>query len=292
MTAARQFHEGKAIDAVLRRIEAREGAARADDGRSPEEEGHRWPVDYARSVGGRLLAIEHTGIEPFAGAIKLEIDNERLFAPIRARFDGGAPVTEFWELIVPVEATAGLVPSDFWRAQQALGAWIEANAGAVLLARYGDRYGNSPLGESADQVPFRFSLHRWRTGGGPLGGRFVLKFVAPHNLEDARHERLQKACEDKFEKLAGYKSDTGARSILILEENDISLTNHQVVFEALTRAEAGRKDMPDEVYLVSTCLQDVWWVTRLRADDRGRYYDDEERFWEVDSASLISLTRR
>ena len=34
----------------------------------------------------------------------------------------------------------------------------------------------------------------------------------------------------------------GARSVLVLEENDLSSTNHQLVAEAMARAEAGRPD--------------------------------------------------
>ena len=43
------------------------------------------------------------------------------------------------------------------------------------------------------------------------------------------------------------KRDHGARTVLVLEENDIQLTNQQVVADALTQAEAERPDTPDEV---------------------------------------------
>ena len=61
-----RFNEGKACDAVLRRLEAREGAPRVNL-RSPERERHPVPVELACEINGRLFAIEHTGIEPFAG---------------------------------------------------------------------------------------------------------------------------------------------------------------------------------------------------------------------------------
>jgi hypothetical protein len=60
--AKRRFSEGKALDAVLRRIEEREMRQRGNDGRSPEEQRHPWPIDYACTLGGQLFAIEHTGI--------------------------------------------------------------------------------------------------------------------------------------------------------------------------------------------------------------------------------------
>ena len=58
------INEGKACDAVIRRIEAREGCPRSDFS-LPEKELHQAPVEAARRIGNRLFAFEHTRIEPF-----------------------------------------------------------------------------------------------------------------------------------------------------------------------------------------------------------------------------------
>lgn len=110
------------------------------------------------------------------------------------------------------------------------------------------------------------------------------------DLEKARTARLQKACEDKFPKLAAWKRD-GARTVLVLEENDLSLTNHQRVADVLGPAEAAMPDAADEVFLVSTHIARTWWVTCLRRAGKS-YYDDGERFHEVDPAILGRLTSR
>jgi hypothetical protein len=102
---------------------------------------------------------------------------------------------------------------------------------------------------------------------------------------------LQKACEDKFPKLATWKRDEGARTVLVLEENDLSLTNHQRVADALAPAEAAMPDAADEIFLVSTHIAQTWWVTCLRRTGKT-YYDDGERFHEVDPATLDPLTSR
>jgi hypothetical protein len=63
---ASRYNEGKAIDAVLRRIEEREDASRLDDGRSPDDLHDPDPlrrVDYAPAVGQRSMR-SGTGIEP------------------------------------------------------------------------------------------------------------------------------------------------------------------------------------------------------------------------------------
>lgn len=105
---ASRYNEGKAIEAVLRRIEARDQAVRLNDGRSPDDLNDPDPlrrVDYVCTVGKTLHAFEHTGIEPFADQIELEVHNRKLFAPIVTRFSN-RPDRELWEFHVPVEAPA------------------------------------------------------------------------------------------------------------------------------------------------------------------------------------------
>ena len=103
--------------------------------------------------------------------------------------------------------------------------------------------------------------------------------------------RLEQTCRDKSSKLAVWKRDEGALSVLVLEENDISSTNPQLVYEAMVRAEAGRSDVPDEIYLVSTFRPNPWWVTCLRREGKD-YYDDGERYHEFDPGDLTQLTKR
>jgi hypothetical protein len=80
--SAKRFNEGKALDAVLRYIETRDGTRRGDDVHSPERDRHAVPIDLACTIGGRFFAFEHTGIEPFSDQIEMEVHNRRLFGPI------------------------------------------------------------------------------------------------------------------------------------------------------------------------------------------------------------------
>jgi hypothetical protein len=76
---ADRYNEGKVIDAVLRCIEAREGAARLDDGWSPDDQqdpDKDRRVDYVCTVGRQLYAFEHTGIEPYENQIKWKCTTE------------------------------------------------------------------------------------------------------------------------------------------------------------------------------------------------------------------------
>jgi hypothetical protein len=122
-----------------------------------------------------------------------------------------------------------------------------------------------------------------------MGGVFWYQRVTGP-VEGARAERLAQSRDKKFGKLAAWKADADARSILVLEDADISLTNEQLVADSFAKIEAARSDQPDEVYVVTTFVE-PWRVTCLRRAGKT-YYDDGERFWPVDPATLSDLTGR
>jgi hypothetical protein len=180
---ARRYNEGKAIDAVLQRIEARDRALRLNDGRSPDDLNDPDPlrqIDYVCTVGDALYAFEHTGIEPFGNQIELEVHNRKLFEPIRERFDHRTD-RELWELHYPVAASAGLRGAQIDRVRDRLIQWIETNAARLPVTLLYDRYATPSLGETLADIPFPFSLHRGSLDSpyfpreSPLCGRFMLK---------------------------------------------------------------------------------------------------------------------
>ena len=293
-----RYNEGKALDAVLRFIEARDHAPRENDGRSPDDlndPDEQRRVDYVCTVGQTLYAFEHTRIEPFPKQIELEDHNRKLFDPIIERFDHRSD-RQFRELIVPVDASAGMTVNDVGQVQDALIKWIEANAPLVPVAPLYDQRANPPLGESAGGVPFRFSLHRasievsYYPSDSPLRGRFRWMPVGPANLEQQRAARLKTASERKSPKLAKWKRDSGARTVLVLEEDDLWATNHFLVADALDQAEATTPDAPDEVFLVRTDHKLTWWVVCLRGP--GRVVGDRMPSRESDPKELTKLTSR
>src|SRR5712691_4776232 len=188
-----RYNEGKAIDAVLRRIEARDQAIRLNDGRSPDDLNDPGPlrrVDYVCTVGNVLYAFEHTGIEPFADQIVLEVQNRKLFGPIVERFSNRAD-RELWELHVPVEASAGLTGVQVGRVRDALIKWVELNTDRFPVTLLYDRYANPHLGETALDVPFPVSLHRGSLDShhfpreSPLCGQFMTKYFVAGDVEQA-----------------------------------------------------------------------------------------------------------
>jgi hypothetical protein len=75
-------NEGKVCDAVIRRLEEREGKTRSSL-RSPEDSGHQFPVELAFDLGTQVFALEHTRIEPFDGYLEMEAKTKDLFTPIK-----------------------------------------------------------------------------------------------------------------------------------------------------------------------------------------------------------------
>lgn len=290
MAASRtKFNEGKALDAVLRRIEERDAVSRGNDLRSPEKEDHAAPIELVCTIGNQFFAFEHTGIEPFPRQIEMGERSQQLFRPIEDQLVGRLPPEDSFELHVPVDAALGIKRPQLKAVQDALTNWICMTAHTLPIAPYG-RY-ILPINKvMLPGVPFPIVLHRLAAIG-PMRGRFSMRYLVSADLESARVKRLRESCEKKFGKLAEWKRQHGARTVLVLEDADIQLTNEQLVAEALALAEQGRADRPDEIYVVNSCVETAWWVTCIRREGKT-YYDDGERFWQVDPASLVRLTDR
>jgi hypothetical protein len=286
MSATDRSNEGKACDAVLREIEARVGAARRDL-IFPEKMRSVGPVELVCTVGTQFFAFEHTRIEPFAGHIQLEAEAKRHFQPITERVASQLPVESRFELQMPAGAMLGLSDQTARPIQHALVAWILATAPELPTTRPG-RYILPIRKIKPPGVPFAVSLHRWPRDGFPFP--FAIQHVAAGDVEAGRRERIRAAYDKKVPKLLRWKA-SGARAILILEEDDIFLTNHFNVADALARVEESRADRPDEIYLLSV-FTSMWLITRLRLGDKTVYdMPVDDRFWEVQPSTLVNVTR-
>lgn len=282
----RRSNEGRVLDAVIRRIEERDGVRRAHM-RDPEAEKHPSPVDQACTFNGVLHAFEHTEIEPFPEHIETQKHNAELLVPIIDALADLAKADECIQLLVPITASVGLKRAEHDGVRAALVDWVRKEAPGVKARPYGSP---GPTKEvQPPGVPFPVTLVRYQPAMA-MGGRFDFVQVAPSGSEALRVERLARACAKKYGKLAAWKAREGARSIIVFEDNDMFLTNAQSIADALIKAEASRSDCPDEAYVVATYVV-PWFVTCLRRPGRT-YYDDGERFWEINPSTLVDLTSR
>lgn len=285
MSKTDRSNEGKACDAVLRDIEARAGATRRDL-IFPEKTHSVGPVELVCTVGTQRFAFEHTRIEPFAGHIQLEAEAKRHFEPITTRVAAQLPAESRFELEIPVGAMLGLNDRAARPIQDALVHWILATAPGLPAAFPGRRI--MPIQKvTPTGVPFAVTLDRWPREDFPFP--FVIRHRVEGDVESGRFQRLENAYQKKIKKLQPWKAD-GAKAILILEEDDIFLTNHFNVADALAKVEASRAGRPDEVYLLSV-FSSMWLIARLRIGDQTLYdLPIDDRFWEVQPSRLIDVT--
>jgi hypothetical protein len=287
VTVSLRFNEGQACDAVLRFLEARDGAQRQAVF-FPERERHEYPVELACRINGQLYALEHTGIEPFTGHVQVDAEAKRRIQPLVDRVTARLPQTEEFELQVPIDGLNVLRGRQLDAVHDRLAEWIERIAPTLPIAPIG-RYVRSPAVQVRG-VPFPVRLHRMTRIG--LPNNFQVNLIVS-DVERRRLDRLRKALADKCPKLAGWKRSHGAKSVLILEQNDIQLTNPHIVTETLLTAESEIPNRADEVHLVMSCI-DPWRIFPLRVGDRS-YFDitnPEDRAWEIDSATLQDITKR
>jgi hypothetical protein len=284
-------NEGKACDAVIRRIEAREGSSRRDVS-LPEQEHHAAPVEVVCRIGERLFAFEHTRIEPFDGHIRLQADALVHFKPVVERLAGILPLTESLHLIVPAKATEELKKRQREKMQRALGDWIIGTAPTLSLTPYGS-YKPRQQPVRVPHVPFDVSLYRFRSAVPSRGGQLFIVALFKGDIEHERSARIRRAYEKKCAQLAPWQRD-GARTVLILEEDDTNYTNPELVADELALIEQEAGDRPNEIYLLSTIVTKRWWLFTIRLDD---YVYDDFSVWgksllEIDPASLDNVTGR
>jgi hypothetical protein len=288
-----KFNEGLACEAIVRHLEGRENGVRADL-RFPEEEGHQFPIEAAFKIGDQLYAVEHTGIEPFEGHVRMEAEAGRLFDPITDALNGNLDSTALVELHMPINVLQRLPNSEVRSIHKALIDWVKVTAPTIPKRPYPDYRGNAVGPIDVKGVPFPVTLVRFEPALIP-GRHFDIRHTAV-GIYQARTERMKRAIEKKFPKLAAWKRDHGAKTILVLEQNDIQLTNEAIVTDTFVPLATARTDQPDETYLVVSCMKPLWLGYPILIDDET-FYDlarkkDAPVYWEIDQNALTPLTKR
>jgi hypothetical protein len=282
------FNEGKACDSVVRRLEEREASSRSDV-RWPEQEQHKAPIEVAFKLGDQLFALEHTGIEPFGGHVEMENRAKHLYTPITDALKDVLGTTALFELYIPINAFQNKKKLDIRTIQNALITWVKRTASTMPQRPDGNGTRVGPTDVS--EVPFKVTLVRFEPP--PIPVYFQIRHEAK-DIEKLRAKRIQKAIDDKFPKLAQWKADENAKTVLVLEANDVQLTAPDLVADTFVSLVKDRADRPDETYLVGTFMTPCWYVWPILIGDKT--YDDFVRddgpeHWAFDPAKLSTLTK-
>ena len=234
----------------------------------PDKNGGDTPrVDLCVRLGSERYVLEHTRVEPSRRPSGLASSSRAL----SARSSNACPES-YWALrsisfCSRRTRTVGLPRRDFEAARSGLVDWVLAHAQplyeraveASALTSRSSRFDPSAAATPAG-LPYPVTLvcRLHSLGSGPSSGSLSCARVVSNGeqLEAQRVERLRKALADKCPKLHHCKA-RGARTVLVLESNDIALTHSGLVSEALARAAAGYVHLPDEIYLVENRLRPV-----------------------------------
>ena len=184
--------------------------------RFPEREHHEFRVELVCQLGESVVALEHTGTEPFEGHVKLQAEAKRRVQPLVDEVIPKLPADEDFYLEVSLMEWGKLSGKELDRVHRVLAEWISTSAQTVPIAKFG-RIIRGP-GAIVPGVPFPVRLHRMERYGG-LKIPFHLRFFAG-DIETQRLDRMRRTLRDKCPKLAGWKSQTGAQTVLILEWSD------------------------------------------------------------------------
>ena len=285
-----RVNQGKACDAVIRRIETREGHQRRDLA-FPEREHHPAPIEVTCKIGERVYAFEHTRIEPFERQIELEAKVKAHLKPIRDRLAGLLPASEHFELWMPARAMLDLRGRELQRVQDAIVDWAAtaASKAPTLPIRSRGWEGRTIPYTKLPNVPF--SVFLAKASRRRMAGGLTIRHLVDGNVEEDRAARIGRAYNEKTKKLAVWQK-LGAQSVLIFEENDIYLTNHELVADAVAQIDETAKERPDEIYLVSSIIEKSWNLWALRVDDH--VYHDLSAWGtslsEIDPTTLIDVT--
>lgn len=286
-------NEGKACDAVLRLLEERTGKTRADISH-PETDGIGPPVELRLKLGTQSYAIEHTRIEAFAGQIRTEEEFGEFIRPVTDELSETLPGPAVYHLYFPINARLGVKADQRKKIRGDFIEWVREHAQRLHENNpekptrerdprgFVERYRAPPPG-----FPYDVTLQReahWslssRHDGVLLSAR-----IAPEYVEAQRADRLREAMERKCPKLQRCKEE-GARTVLVLEDADISLSNHVLIGDGLGGLMEERADLPDEIYLVETAVK-CWGVWLMKYDES---YLPEGKCIEFNSAKLVDIT--
>jgi hypothetical protein len=182
-------------------------------------------------------AVEHTRLESYDGQIENEAKLRRLTLPVREFLVGRLRGSHVLTVRISETQAARVKFEDAHREI------IELTLQAAPKLK-----DEETIVLPSTRLPFTVQLHRRH---GNSGSHVAVHCLIEGEGEDLRLQRMRRALNDKCPKLSAWSAD-GRTSILILEANDIQLSNASLAFHAFRDAVTERSDQPDVVVFVET----------------------------------------
>lgn len=180
------------------------------------------PVDLVAEVAGNLISFEHTILESYVDQIRDGARLERFFEMVRSDLPNDLPPGTI-TLSMATNAVGGLTGKAAETVAEQLAAWISGQAQDLAAKDPEDQ--RRLVRRNGEPFP----LVMWyRPGDKPCEVRFGR--WAPNDLDQRRRDKLATTLSDKLPKLHETRKN-GASSCLVLEVQDISLSDTNVVAE-------------------------------------------------------------
>jgi hypothetical protein len=223
----------------------------------PERDHRNVPVvEELWEAPTRRYAIEHTRVEAFEGQIANLSRIERLLLPVKRAIADGLPG---YFLLSVRERDLAAARFNERTTQVEIARLVIETAGAV-------RVGETVVLRSP-KVPFTLELYLRHKDSSAL----ILYSDIEGDPDELRLGRIRRALDAKCPKLKAWSDATDGTSVLVLESNDIQLSNGFKIYDAVERALRERVDQADIVVLVETDITPMnAWVLK----EGDKYGDD------------------
>jgi hypothetical protein len=276
-------NQGKCCDAVLRILEDREGNARTLPLDFPEKVQHKAPVELTCKIGYTLYALEHTKVEAYPDQMQDGSNFSDALEHLEKSLAEVLPEHALFMLVVPANSFNGLKAKVVKDISVRIEKWV---IGAAPLLKQSDHQMESITG-TIDGVGFRVTLQA--IFGIPAeNGKLRISRHPPSDLEVLRAAHIKQMLEKKLPKLEAWALD-GARTVLVLESEDIALTNHSLVLEALKLSLQFQTFCPDYIFFVYA-VGSPWIVQTLVSE---KQFPEIPYQWysyqEFESSKLVDL---
>jgi hypothetical protein len=291
--AHKNSNETKVCEFVVRQLEAKFGGLRKCL-TYPERNKIGSPVDRRFEIGNQYFSVEHKIVESFSQQIGTSINFSKFILPLETALLNQLPKTGTYDLIFHWDMVPRLKPKEIAGVQSDLIAWVIDQSSKFLIdqpivkARNIKPNGSSQFANFVAKqlkVTLRRNLHWARSD--KFDGRLSFSRIAPEPLEDHRTKLILDTLKENCLKL-GKKSHVGEYTVLILEDQDMALSNHHLVTEAIQTSDFKIEELPDEIIFADTTIEDNWYFISIYR--QGVFLPDAEMlnyFIEVDPSVLI-----
>ena len=242
--------------------------------RPEESERNKKAIDFIAAGNKHLYLIEHTFIESHPGRKRDDVQFYDLLGALEKNLHKKLSSPGFYfRFGIKMGAARGAKATK--QIQERLQTWVYEKKDHLQPEKV--------ISEIPAGVPFAVWLSKHKAVTAEIEGRFLIHRISPETevIEKLRRERIGSAFEKKFPKLHTAKTQNAkSRSILILESNDIALSNHHLISEAVVDELKKRQDIPDDIYLIEMEIKKrptVWILKEkeklfAQIEDRGPHY--------------------